>query len=136
MISWTVEPIYFQRRNRKHLLMLRCLAMNDLVALLGMLMQMYVTIYVGRVTTTRAFCSLRVVWRLFGLFSGCVAIVMAVERWLALTRPFVYQKVIKQFYNIFLSITKHSKINSNKLNKIFLVLNYIFFIYFIFYLQF
>lgn len=85
--------LLFQRRNRKHLLMLRCLATNDLVALLGMLVQMYVTIYVGSVTSTRVFCSLRVVWRLFGLFSGCVAIVMAVERWLALTRPFVYQKV-------------------------------------------
>ncbi|XP_011146045.1 prostaglandin E2 receptor EP3 subtype isoform X2 [Harpegnathos saltator] len=82
-----------KRRNRKHLLMLRCLATNDLVALLGMLVQMYVTIYVGNVTSTRIFCSLRVVWRLFGLFSGCVAIVMAAERWLALTRPFVYQKV-------------------------------------------
>ncbi|XP_076391828.1 prostaglandin E2 receptor EP3 subtype isoform X2 [Megachile rotundata] len=82
-----------KRRNRKHLLMLRCLAINDLVALLGMLVQMYITIYVGSVISTRGFCSLRVVWRLFGLFSGCVAIVMAAERWLALTRPFVYQKV-------------------------------------------
>ncbi|KAL6254480.1 hypothetical protein P5V15_014533 [Pogonomyrmex californicus] len=83
-----------KRRNRKHLLMLRCLASNDLVALLGMLVQMYVTIYVGGVTSSRIFCSLRVVWRLFGLFSGCVAIVMAVERWLALTRPFVYQRQV------------------------------------------
>ncbi|XP_043506373.1 prostaglandin E2 receptor EP3 subtype isoform X2 [Frieseomelitta varia] len=82
-----------KRRNRKHLLMLRCLATNDLAALLGMLVQMYITIYVGSVISTRGFCSLRVVWRLFGLFSGCVAIVMAAERWLALTRPFVYQKV-------------------------------------------
>ncbi|XP_033328770.1 prostaglandin E2 receptor EP3 subtype isoform X2 [Megalopta genalis] len=82
-----------KRRNPKHLLMLRCLATNDLVALLGMLVQMYITIYVGSVISTRGFCSLRVVWRLFGLFSGCVAIVMAAERWLALTRPFVYQKV-------------------------------------------
>lgn len=73
--------------------MLRCLATNDLVALLGMLVQMYITIYAGDVTSSRIFCSLRVVWRLFGLFSGCVAIVMAVERWLALTKPFVYQKV-------------------------------------------
>ncbi|XP_011251803.1 prostaglandin E2 receptor EP3 subtype isoform X2 [Camponotus floridanus] len=82
-----------KRRNRKHLLMLRCLATNDLVALLGMLVQMYVTIYVAGATSMRIFCSLRVVWRLFGLFSGCVAIVMAAERWLALTRPFLYQKV-------------------------------------------
>ncbi|KAF3428820.1 hypothetical protein E2986_01992 [Frieseomelitta varia] len=83
-----------KRRNRKHLLMLRCLATNDLAALLGMLVQMYITIYVGSVISTRGFCSLRVVWRLFGLFSGCVAIVMAAERWLALTRPFVYQKQV------------------------------------------
>lgn len=83
-----------KRRNRKHLLMLRCLATNDLVALLGMLVQMYVTIYVDDVASSRIFCSLRVVWRLFGLFSGCVAIVMAAERWLALTRPFVYQKQV------------------------------------------
>nr|XP_012215227.1 PREDICTED: prostaglandin E2 receptor EP2 subtype isoform X3 [Linepithema humile] len=54
-----------KRRNRKHLLMLRCLATNDLMALLGMLVQI-----------------------------GCVAIVMAAERWLALTRPFVYQKQV------------------------------------------
>lgn len=83
-----------KRRNRKHLLMLRCLATNDLVALLGMLVQMYVTIYADNITSTRIFCSLRVLWRLFGLFSGCVAIVMAAERWLALTRPFVYQKQV------------------------------------------
>lgn len=92
-VTLYIKLISFQRRNRKHLLMLRCLATNDLVALLGMLVQMYITIYAGDVTSSRIFCSLRVVWRLFGLFSGCVAIVMAVERWLALTRPFVYQKV-------------------------------------------
>ncbi|XP_046751776.1 prostaglandin E2 receptor EP2 subtype isoform X1 [Diprion similis] len=82
-----------KRRNRKHLLMLRCLATNNLVALLGMLIQMNLTLYVED-AETRIFCALRVVWRFFGLFSGCVAIVMAVERWLALTRPFVYQKQV------------------------------------------
>lgn len=80
--------------------MLRCLATNDLVALLGMLVQMYVTIYVAGATSMRIFCSLRVVWRLFGLFSGCVAIVMAAERWLALTRPFLYQKVSFKIINV------------------------------------
>ncbi|KAK0162160.1 hypothetical protein PV327_008521 [Microctonus hyperodae] len=81
-----------KKHNRKHSLMLRCLATNDLIALLGMLLQMYVTIYLGSAATTRLFCSMRILWRLFGLFSGCVAIVMAVDRWLALTKPFVYQK--------------------------------------------
>ncbi|KAG8223631.1 hypothetical protein J437_LFUL016592 [Ladona fulva] len=169
-------------RNRKQTLMLRCLAWNDLIALLGMLVQMHLTLYPpsslylprvptdlspptpsplledlgssegwsegtpsweavapssanlllhstasrealfeaespedgiegtdvadgipGSTSPTRTplpsmgtahfLCVLRVVWRLFGLGSGCVAIVMAVERWIALTRPFLYQKV-------------------------------------------
>ncbi|XP_008203951.2 rhodopsin, GQ-coupled isoform X1 [Nasonia vitripennis] len=79
-----------KRRNRKHLLMLRCLTINDLVAITGTYAQMFVSRYVG----LHKFCYLHVVWRLFGLFSGCVAIVMAVERWIALTRPFVYQKQV------------------------------------------
>ncbi|XP_071441142.1 prostacyclin receptor [Hetaerina americana] len=48
--------------------------------------------------TAHFLCVLRVVWRLFGLGSGCIAIVMAVERWLALTRPFLYQKQVT--YNL------------------------------------
>ncbi|XP_014297216.1 rhodopsin, GQ-coupled [Microplitis demolitor] len=81
-----------KRRNHKHLLMLRCLAVNDLVALLGQLIQMYVATFASSIATQQYFCALRILWRTFGLFSGGVAIVMAVERWLALTRPFVYQK--------------------------------------------
>ncbi|XP_014204582.1 prostaglandin E2 receptor EP2 subtype [Copidosoma floridanum] len=80
-----------KRRNRKHLLMLRCLTINDLIAMLGTWVQMYVSRYwQGHYNL----CALHVVWRLFGLFSGCVAIVMAAERWLALTRPFAYQKQV------------------------------------------
>ncbi|KAH0545847.1 hypothetical protein KQX54_003536 [Cotesia glomerata] len=81
-----------KRRNHKHLLMLRCLAFNDLIALLGQLVQMYVATYAPSIATQQYFCALRILWRTFGLFSGGVAIVMAVERWLALARPFVYQK--------------------------------------------
>jgi prostaglandin E receptor 4 len=69
--------------------MLRCLTINDLIAMLGTWVQMYISRY----WPGNGFCYLHVVWRLFGLFSGCVAIVMAGERWLALTRPFLYQKV-------------------------------------------
>lgn len=81
--------------------MLRCLAVNDLVALLGQLIQMYVATFASSIATQQYFCALRILWRTFGLFSGGVAIVMAVERWLALTRPFVYQKVklIVFFFN-------------------------------------
>lgn len=81
-------------RNKKIVLMLRCLASNDFVALLGMLIQMKLEVYlpIERVCSLE-FCVVRVIWRQFGLSSGCVAVVMAVERWLALTHPFLYQKV-------------------------------------------
>ncbi|XP_015910136.1 prostaglandin E2 receptor EP3 subtype-like isoform X2 [Parasteatoda tepidariorum] len=80
-------------RNRKQTLMVRCLACNDLVALLGSFMLMYMQLYMSKpLVDSRWFCALRVVLRTFGLSSGCVAIVMAAERWMALTRPFLYQK--------------------------------------------
>lgn len=83
-----------QTRNKKIVLMLRCLASNDLVALLGMLILMNLQVYlpIERVCSLE-FCIARVIWRQFGLSSGCVAVVMAVERWFALTHPFLYQKV-------------------------------------------
>lgn len=81
-------------RNKKMVLMLRCLASNDLVALLGMLNLMNLQVYLPIETVcSLEFCVVRVIWRQFGLSSGCVAVVMAVERWLALTHPFFYQKV-------------------------------------------
>lgn len=83
-----------QARNRRHALMLRCLAANDLVALLGMLVQLYLRQFLPCYLYSEFwFCVVRVLWRIFGLGSGCVAIVMAIERWLALTHPFFYQRV-------------------------------------------
>lgn len=79
-----------QARNRKHTLMLKCLAINDLVALLGMLVLMH---YWPRALSNYWKCACRVLLRVFGLGSGCVAIVMAFERWLALTRPFQCKQV-------------------------------------------
>lgn len=86
-------------RNQKHALMLRCLASNDLVAIVGMMTQMNLQLYYPALIHCVWFCRFRVLWRLFGLGSGCVAIVMAVERWFALTRPFIYQKV-STIYNM------------------------------------
>lgn len=80
-------------RNPKHALMLRCLAFNDLVAVLGMMTLMNVQLYYPYLAHSRSYCKLRVISRIFGLGSGCVALVMAIERWFALTRPFFYQKV-------------------------------------------
>jgi len=81
-------------RNKKMVLMLRCLASNDLVALMGMLILMKLQVYLpNKWVCSHEFCVARVIWRQFGLSSGCVAVVMAVERWFALTHPFLYQKV-------------------------------------------
>lgn len=40
----------------------------------------------------RVFCFFRILWRFFGLSSGCVAFLMAIERYCALTKPFWYCK--------------------------------------------
>lgn len=78
-------------RNSKHILMLRCLIINDLVAVLGMLALLHIQKY--SLLPVYWCCVLYVLMRAIGLGSGCVAFVMALERWLALTRPFVYQQV-------------------------------------------
>lgn len=50
-------------------------------------------------------CIGRVICRIFGLNSGCVALVMAMERWLALTKPFTYQRcVTKRFLGTFIFV--------------------------------
>ncbi|KAJ8941869.1 hypothetical protein NQ318_001721 [Aromia moschata] len=81
-----------KRRNRKHLLMLRCLAMNDLVAQVGMLLLIHLKRY--NLLPDIWSCVGFVLLRAFGLGSGCVAFVMALERWLALTRPFMYHQLV------------------------------------------
>lgn len=81
-------------RNKRQTLMLKCLAWNDLLAVTGSAIQMHLQIYLPSAwVLTPYFCGVRVFWRAFGLGSGCVALAMAVERWLALTKPFVYQTV-------------------------------------------
>ncbi|KAK9758655.1 7 transmembrane receptor (rhodopsin family) [Popillia japonica] len=74
-----------KRRNAKHVLLLRFLAANDLVSEMGMLTIIYLPVSYSK-------CVVVVLLRAFGLGSGCVAFVMAVERWLALTKPFFYQQ--------------------------------------------
>lgn len=84
--------------NQRHRMMLKCLSINDLTAMLGMMVLMYIQLYLP-VAPSIWFCRARVIWRVFGLGSGCVTLVMAVERWLALTKPFFYQKV-SYLYNL------------------------------------
>ncbi|CAH1153502.1 unnamed protein product [Phaedon cochleariae] len=81
-----------RRRNKKHLFMLRCLATNDIVAQIGMLLLLH--LLKAGVLPTYLGCSGFVLVRAFGLGSGCVAFVMALERWLALTRPFFYHQLV------------------------------------------
>lgn len=77
--------------------MKRCLMILDLVGLLGMLSQSIIrTSLEGRDLNSfyqshiHAFCSIILVWRYFGISSGCVAFIMAVDRYFALTKPFFY----------------------------------------------
>lgn len=84
-------------RNRKHLLLLTSLAANDLVALVGMMCAMVVSEVVTGAGDTRASCAARVVLRVFGVGSVCIAVTMALERYLALTRPFLYQKQVTYY---------------------------------------
>ncbi|XP_017059016.1 prostaglandin D2 receptor [Drosophila ficusphila] len=84
-------------KNSKYTLMLRCLATNNLLALLGMLTTTLLKIYLPKdvlQSFVRMDCVGLVVWRFFGLSSGCIAAVMAAERWMALARPFIYHKHI------------------------------------------
>ncbi|KPJ10684.1 Prostacyclin receptor [Papilio machaon] len=84
-------------RNRKHLLLLTSLAANDLVALVGMMCAMVVSEQVPGARNTRAYCAARVLLRVFGVGSVCIAVTMALERYLALTRPFLYQKQVTYY---------------------------------------
>ncbi|KAL3289369.1 hypothetical protein HHI36_022804 [Cryptolaemus montrouzieri] len=79
-------------RNRKQVLMLNCLAVNDLVAMLGMLTAILIDEY--EIMEKQLVCKYFVMLRAFGVGSGCIALVMAVERWLALTKPFLYQQIV------------------------------------------
>lgn len=73
----------------------RCLMMLELMGLLGMLSQMTIKNYADTKfyqSNIKFFCFMRVIGRFFGMSSGCVAFVMAIERYFALTKPFVYCK--------------------------------------------
>ncbi|XP_022915491.1 rhodopsin, GQ-coupled [Onthophagus taurus] len=79
-----------KQRNPKHVFLLRCLAANDMVAQIGMLSLIILLPHFKN----RWMCAGFVLVRAFGLGSGCVAFVMAVERYLALTKPFFYQQCV------------------------------------------
>ncbi|XP_055911347.1 prostaglandin D2 receptor [Eupeodes corollae] len=84
-------------KNSKYTLMLRCLATNNLIGLMGMLTQLILKLYLPDqilADLVRVRCIGLVVWRFFGLSSGCIAAVMALERWMALAKPFIYHKHI------------------------------------------
>lgn len=79
----------------------RCLSTNNFIGLLGMLTTLLLKFYVPREIFeqyTKWDCVGKVIWRFFGLSSGCIAAVMAIERWMALARPFIYHKVSKAFF--------------------------------------
>ncbi|XP_034483605.1 prostacyclin receptor [Drosophila innubila] len=85
-------------KNSKYTFMLRCLATNDLVGLLGMftaaLLNSIFKVEEQSQSVVHLNCIAHVVWRFFGVSSGCIAAVMAAERCMALARPFIYHKHI------------------------------------------
>ncbi|XP_018784930.1 PREDICTED: prostaglandin E2 receptor EP2 subtype-like [Bactrocera latifrons] len=84
-------------KNSKYTLLLRCLVSNNLIGLLGILTTIMLKIYVPEdefKAYVRWDCTLKVLCRFFGLSSGCIAAVMAIERFMALARPFIYHKHI------------------------------------------
>ncbi|KAL4717206.1 hypothetical protein ACJJTC_017093, partial [Scirpophaga incertulas] len=63
----------------------------------GMMCAMVVAEHVPGAKNTQLYCAARVVLRVFGIGSVCIAVTMALERYLALTRPFLYQKQVTYF---------------------------------------
>ncbi|XP_025414706.1 cannabinoid receptor 1-like isoform X2 [Sipha flava] len=80
----------------RHKFLLRCMATNDFVAEIGMLAVTIVKNVWPEIGNNVWRCRLIVLLRFFGLGSGCVAVLMAVERWLAITRPFFYRIYITE----------------------------------------
>ncbi|XP_041982939.1 prostaglandin D2 receptor isoform X2 [Aricia agestis] len=62
-----------------------------------MLGAMVVSVAAPQLAGARGMCVGRVVLRVFGIGSVCIAVTMALERYLALTRPFLYQKQVTYF---------------------------------------
>uniref|UniRef100_A0A1B0FHF4 G-protein coupled receptors family 1 profile domain-containing protein n=1 Tax=Glossina morsitans morsitans TaxID=37546 RepID=A0A1B0FHF4_GLOMM len=84
-------------KHSKYTFMLRCLSTNNFIGLLGMLSTLVLKIYLPQDVFKQYIkwdCVGKVIWRFFGLSSGCIAAVMAIERWMALARPFIYHKHI------------------------------------------
>ncbi|XP_060839313.1 prostaglandin D2 receptor-like isoform X1 [Rhopalosiphum padi] len=80
--------------NEKYVFMLRCLATNDCIVMIGVLGHMLVSEIWPDTRSNVWSCRIRIVWRFFEMCSACVVIAMAVERWLAITKPFFYRKHI------------------------------------------
>ncbi|CAD7002893.1 unnamed protein product [Ceratitis capitata] len=89
-----------------------CLISNNLIGLLGILTTLVLKIYI-REDKFKAYvrwdCTLKVLCRFFGLSSGCIAAVMAIERFMALAKPFIYHKhityaLVRKTINLFLLI--------------------------------
>ncbi|XP_075161576.1 prostacyclin receptor [Haematobia irritans] len=84
-------------KHSKYTFMLRCLSTNNFIGLLGMLTTLMLKLYLPADVFEDYIkwdCVGKVIWRFFGLSSGCIAAVMAIERWMALARPFIYHKHI------------------------------------------
>ncbi|KAG5680559.1 hypothetical protein PVAND_010059 [Polypedilum vanderplanki] len=81
-------------KNTKQALMLRFLMTLEFIGLAGMVTQMFIQFLAPHLVENHIwiFCFLRILCRFFGLCSGYIAFLMAIERYFALTKPFLYCK--------------------------------------------
>ncbi|XP_003248297.1 prostaglandin D2 receptor-like [Acyrthosiphon pisum] len=80
--------------NKRHVFMLHCLLTNDCFLLVGHLVLTFVHNTWINNNNNLWMCRSCVLFRFFVWGAVCAAIVMAVDRWLALTKPFFYLKHI------------------------------------------
>lgn len=88
--------------NGSYTLMLRCLIANNLIGLMGI-----ATMYIAKRSISqhlmpeysRWFCASWVIFRFFGLSSGCIAAIMSIDRYIILKHPVYYHEHLTRNFN-------------------------------------
>ncbi|XP_055914576.1 rhodopsin, GQ-coupled-like [Eupeodes corollae] len=81
--------------NSSYTLMLRFLISNNLIGLVGVTTMVIATRILSKNITmeySRWFCACWVVFRYFGMSSGCIAVIMSIDRFMILSHPVFYRE--------------------------------------------
>ncbi|XP_055841983.1 prostaglandin E2 receptor EP2 subtype-like [Episyrphus balteatus] len=88
--------------NGSYTLMLRCLTANNLIGLMGVSTMVIVKRTVPPnilLEYNHWFCASWVVFRFFGISSGCIAMIMSIDRYIILNHPVIYQEHFTRKFN-------------------------------------